>query len=848
MKKRNNLYTEKTECFSVQAFQNPGESFWPVYGWEWNGVISREETDAQLLEMQRLGVKAMYILPLPKGFRPTSVPTMLEPDYLTDAYMEEYQYAIDRAKELGMVCWLYDEGGWPSGGACGKVLLKHPEFAQKRLACRKFTVKSGDSYRMKEDVLGAFFRSGEPVADGAVMAIDAEVIEYYIERVFPVGTGTIGVPDITRKEATDAFIEITHEAYKPYLKSHFGDGIQAVFFDEPAIPLPVAFREEIEEQFEKENGYSIRPFLPELLGEKKVTEEGAKARIQWFDLTSRLFCENFLLREKEWTNENGMAFTGHFGGEDIPAGVMQGTVPILRALRCLDIPGIDVIWRQIFPAESETPFNHDTGVTCQNYIFPRYASSAASQIGARRIMTETFGVYGAGLTFDEMRYILTFQAVRGVNIFNLLMIPYAREGFLLTGEMPFFTERHACYKDLAPFNQYMERLSYVSSVGKNVSHTAIYLPFRDFFAGEEKDKRAASFEKIAGEMEDAWIPFDVFDDDLLEMADEASVNAGEVRVGEACYNTLVIPPCDYMPQESIAVLEAFIRGGGRVLQIKDKSLTEIEGAEIVEKIGNTILPPLKLCGDVRKVRVGERKAENGTIYLFNNESLSKRCFTVELQEEACILDLENGKILRPQREENRVKLSLLSGQMVCLFVPTANEDAEMPCAFGEKFLVDTPFTFRRTSQFIIGEMQYETKTYEEEAKPIKLGDWSDTVGISYSGSGVYRTEFTSPAESGKLLLDLGEVHYTCETFINGRSLGVRVMPPYSYEIESSELKKENILEIRVTNTAANAYKYTKSFDKWPRWMLSDYWSRQDIFHTDSLSGGLYGPITLQREI
>ena len=105
----NNIYKGKTDSFSVEEFMSPGAAYWPVYGWEWNGTVSREETDKQLMEMQRLGVRAMYILPLPKTFRPTTCPTMLEPDYLTPAYMEEYKYAIDKAKELGMICWLYDE-------------------------------------------------------------------------------------------------------------------------------------------------------------------------------------------------------------------------------------------------------------------------------------------------------------------------------------------------------------------------------------------------------------------------------------------------------------------------------------------------------------------------------------------------------------------------------------------------------------------------------------------------------------------------------------------------------------------------------------------------------------------
>jgi len=46
------------------------------------------------------------------------MPTDLAPEYLSPEYPELYAYAMRRAGELGMLCWLYDEGGWPSGGAC----------------------------------------------------------------------------------------------------------------------------------------------------------------------------------------------------------------------------------------------------------------------------------------------------------------------------------------------------------------------------------------------------------------------------------------------------------------------------------------------------------------------------------------------------------------------------------------------------------------------------------------------------------------------------------------------------------------------------------------------------------
>ena len=36
--------------------------------------------------------------------------------------------ALSLAKEQNLKVWIYDEYGWPSGNAGGKVIQKHPEY------------------------------------------------------------------------------------------------------------------------------------------------------------------------------------------------------------------------------------------------------------------------------------------------------------------------------------------------------------------------------------------------------------------------------------------------------------------------------------------------------------------------------------------------------------------------------------------------------------------------------------------------------------------------------------------------------------------------------------------------
>ena len=783
--------------------------------------------------MQRLGIKAIAIIAEPKTFRPARIPTLLEPDYLTKPYFEEYRYAAECIKKRGMYMWFYDEGGWPSGGACGKVMNEHPEFGRKSLASRKAQFSKGDVYEVPNDVIVTLLDDTK-VENGYVFKNDCEVTEYYYfkNRFDP---GVPELPDVTRAEATDKFIEYTHEAYKPYLKELFGDILLAVFTDEPTAPRKVPFREEIEELFEKENGYSIHKFLPELLGEREPSIDGSRARIAWFDLCSRLFCDNFLLKNKEWSNENGMAFTGHMDIDHTAYRncIDSGNFNIMRALRCFDIPGIDVIWRQIFPGNKNHPAEKSIAL---NNFFPRYASSAAAQMGERYSMSESLGVYGEGIDYNQMRYVLNYQVVRGINLFNIFAVPYYRRGFLMMGELPFFTEKHACYSDLAVFNEYAERMSYLASLGEHAADIALYMPVCDLMSGKDTEKIAEAFEAAAKQMENERLLFDIVDDDVFALADSELIDSGKIVMGKTNYTSVVVTECRFMPEKTKEVLRRFILGGGKVFVVSNDTLAGLECATRIDDIKGAFASPLSISGETDLVRLGVRKADNGTLYMLFNEAEDTRTFDVSMDNSFYVLDPENEKIFKP----NTRNFTLPSGKILFLWDGDM-ADVEDEEVFDKEIALQD-FTFRRTKRFVIGAMDFENHTLSEAEIPVKLGDWCEYTGKEFSGSGIYKTHFSLPEKASKIRLDLGKVCCSCEVFVNGESVGVKAMLPYTFEIPCDLLKEDNLLEIRVSNTAANEYLYTDSFDKWQPWQLTAFYERQNIFHADSLAGGLFGPV------
>ncbi|MBQ3150194.1 MAG: hypothetical protein IJB86_03000 [Clostridia bacterium] len=751
--------------FDYNLFLSPDVSCAPVYIWVWNDVCTREIIDSQLSEMQRLGIRAFYILPEPKDFRPDSMPTHLSPDYLSEEFFELCAYAVDKGASLTMNCWIYDEGGWPSGSACGNVVKDHPEFA-------------------------------------------CEIDDCY--------------PDLLNKDATEYFIEITHKKYK----SATGN-FTAVFTDEPKAPLN-PMNKSLTDKYEEVYGESVLPYLPLIENKEEPNEQNVHILHRWYDLCSHMFCNNYLLPCKKWANDNGIAFTGHLDKDHSPLGCMNGggNFNLMRALRCFDIPGIDVIWRQIYP-EKRTENSYD--MNAYNGFYPRYASSAAAQNGSKYALSEIFGVAGPGLTYDIMRYTVGYQAVRGINIFNPFNFPLGRKGNLLAQELPIFTESQPYYRYLNQFNRYTERLCYICSVGERICDTALYYPVSDFQGKLNAESVCEEFDTLGRKLEEMTVDFDIVDDDVISTA--KITPEGCMRIGSGVYRHIIIPKGAFLPDATRKALEHFTDYGGKVS-------SEPTNAQ----------PVVYSCG--AGLRAMHRKSENAEIYVFFNETEENGKYKIQLPSDSgYMLDLMNGTLLNLQPEDGVLSLCLALGETAVILLTDEEYCAEYKKEFKHSFCINNEFLFRKETELVCDENGFGNTDHSEKAASCVLGDWSRMIGRPYSGSCIYETTFTLPDEmigkEGKI--DLGDVHFAASVCLNGSHIGSSLMPPYSLKIPADILKKENDLKITVVNTSADWYVSTDYFDKWNTAELSPYFEGELNFAKDSTSGGLYGPVAIYTE-
>lgn len=91
---------------------------------------------------------------------------------------------------------------------------------------------------------------------------------------------------------------------------------------------------------------------------------------------------------------------------------------------------------------------------------------------------------------------------------------------------------------------------------------------------------------------------------------------------------------------------------------------------------------------------------------------------------------------------------------------------------------------------------------------IQLGDWSEIDGLkAYSGGAWYRKTITLKPEdlTNKLELDLGNLVSSAEVLINGKSAGIKLSPPWKFDITKLADVGKNRIEVLIYNTLANNY-------------------------------------------
>lgn len=780
--------------FCKEKFRNPENIHSPAYFWMWNAKLEPQKLKAQLDDMHAHGMRSVCIHPFPSDFRPNGgFDTSMSPEYLSKEYMLVFSNVVEHAASLGMNVWLYDEGGWPSGGACGQIAAADKEGRFRR---RLFGYGNGR--------------------------------EEFALRPMPYGKGRRNYPSIIEKGATEDFIRRTHREYGKYIGHHFGKAVKFTFMDEPAMPQDyfganLGWTSDFEEVFKRKKGYDIAPFAKRILDSKHTFDaEIAKERIDYFDVMADLFVERFMKPIKDWDNANGLRSSGHLNGEDVPEWADRyGYGALLRSLRAMDVPGVDVIWRQLFPETDSHP--------CCKAPFPRYASSVAHQQGHMLAMTESFGVYGNAFTPDQMKWVADYQLLRGINmfVFGYYSVSDAGQWMLLF-------EPHsgpvAPWWDMEkPYFEYIARTGQILADGKPEVDIAVYFDTRAFWAGgAETESAGAMHHAVADALDKMNCEFEFVDDDAL--AGSRSKD-GKIKIGAMSYSTLVLPSSKWMRDDARAKLEEFKRAGGKVL-----TTDTLGEAKPVCRIKGRCASWLRAA---KRVNGGE------ALYFVVNETRHEARVAIDFEEKGAVVraDPQSGDFVAVERGEDGVVWNF-PGYGSAIFIVGAKADKPAaPEYSGAATELKDGWSVRPLVSHSLGDDDFVVSRMDEAEKPVELGDWRSVFGDYFSGRALYTCRF-AVKKAQKAMLDLGTVGWTCSVRLNGRELPAKFFGPFKWEVELA--KGENTLEVTVANMLANAVadplRRSKVAAKYPP--NATYDMRQRVWDRENHESGLIGPVRL----
>ena len=747
-----------------------------------------------------------------------------------------------------MTWWLYDEGGWPSGQALGKVIEGRPDLVRRAVARKP--VPGNAPFTVPSDAL-ALVTDGpnsRVVRPGEVWTPSTPADTAYL---YCVASGS-GV-DLLNPNATDRFIELTHAAYAKVIPDALGKTVRFTFTDEPSAGMPnspkyVPWFDGLEQAYRDRAGRDLLSDLPNFFVDvnEGCSEDVSRAKVALFDAVTQRYADAYFGKLKDWARQNGLASGGHLGGDDETLGVVKyGYGHLLRQLRRFDVPGVDLIWRQLFPGRGDQS------------NFPIAAASVAHQNGTRFAFSESFCVYGNGLTPAQMKWLVDYQYLRGINLLVLGCYPMSARDHHMTGERPHFGAMNPLWDHLAGFHGYVARLGYALSVGTPVIRTAVYMPVRDMWALGTRAKDAVdTFEAIERELLARQCPFDLIDDDMLTAA---HVDGATLVVGAMRYDTVLCGAVKWMAPAARERITAFASAGGRVAAVGqapgvDGQTSTGESAIVasdVPDIAARAVPGAHVTPACRDLRAAIRETQTGRVVVLFNEGNADYRGALEVGSgNVSDLDLMSGELRQLECAGGRVPLNLPAGATTAMLVHSNDALGREPRLTRGESITIAPESVHavKRRQFVVGEHEFEMKSEDVPNAPFSAASrWSGWLGEDFSGEVEYQFEFeVPPAWSGSsLMLTTGAVEYAASVCIDGARAGELLWPPWEVRLPACSPGKHRIA-IRVANTLANELTSDRVTQLWaqksgPGWP-SPYHKRALVFERESRGGGIEGPI------
>ncbi len=588
-----------------KAFSTRMNEYRSIPFWSWNNTLDEHELVRQIEDMKEAGMGG-FIMHARIG---------LKDEYLGEKWFSYIEACLDKARELDMEAWVYDENGWPSGFVGGKLLAKK-EFLAQYLTYEVRPSYDAEAFSCYAKTSDGYLRlAGE--TDG--------VSEYHCvyRHYSPANT------DILNPDVVSAFIEETHEAYYKRFADRFGRELAGFFTDEPQYyRWATPYSPVIADAYEAECGGDVRDGLIYLFTRD---EAGVPFRVRYYTITNRLYVENFYKRLYDWCEAHHCMLTGHSVEEGSPYAQMMGGAGVMATYEYEHIPAIDCLCRD-----------------WDNTLMATQIGSVASQLGIKRVLTETFACCGHDANPMQLKNVAEFQYFHGVNLTCQHLFPYSLAAQGKSDHPPVFSRQNNWWEQFRQFNEYFTRLGYLVGNTEEVVDVLIIHPLRSvytdyLFGNYDGEMQKQFFDLLKGVLRVNGIRYHVADETILE--GRGGVRDGALTVGKCEYTTVILPNMRTVASSTLSLLEEF---SGALLVLGTPEFVDGIPANVSLRSNTTMEEIIANAGvnfrvESGRVELTARKGALGDFLFINNLS-----------------ECEEGRVRTRGISENYVAVDLLT--------------------------------------------------------------------------------------------------------------------------------------------------------------------------------------------
>lgn len=652
-------------------------------------------------------------------------------------------------------------------------------------------------------------------------------------------------------ESCRVLIDAVYEKHYEHYKDDFGKTIAGFFSDEPELgnghlyfydnllgtDQDLPFSENLPAELEKVLGenWANRLYLLWDNDHNKTEEEKAETsfvRYSYMDIITNLVKDSFSYQLGNWCREHGVLYIGHMI-EDSNAHARTGSSlgHYFRGLEGQDMSGIDDIGGQVLPQGEEEP---SVGVMGANrdgefyhYELANLAASAAAIEPNKHgnAMCEIFGNYGWAEGTRLEKYLADHFMVNGINQF----VPHA----FSPAEFPdtdcpphFYANGHNPeYRAFGQIMAYMNRVSTLISNGRRCSQVAVLYHGDSEWAGE-----AELTQKAVRALMEHQIVVDTIPGDVFARRDfyKTEINEG-FKVNKQTYEVFVIPKVQAITEAVASGISELTANGvavyaigslpERICDVTDDSIakTLLNGlkdvkvttlGDLVSEVTGIIAPEMKLEPVNTYIRALHYIGESD-LYYFVNEGKEPYTGTISLHNKeageavktAFFYDAYLNRTVPVSADNGKITVTMLplhSYIIVAGECNTDSESAQIDYTRGKWIYEGSAGVceITKAKRSVCEGINYPSFSGEKE---VAIPDSLAEEQPEFSGYVKYETEFEAGRE-GKASLLVEDAYEAVEVFVNEKSLGIQIVPPFAFDLSSALTAGTNKLRIEVATT------------------------------------------------